>query len=455
MVYEDADVALQLKGFYDEVASPLLSDIQLTYLDDQAFDVTRSLFPNYFQGSELVVAGRVKPGTTDFKVSLSAVDSKQHIKLENGVPVSHSNENQSASSLDCLGGLEGMPTFVHRLWAYFTIKELLLAKLNESDTAIQKLLTDKATNLSLKYNFVTPVTSLIVVKPDADEAAHIPVTAKPTTFSTATTTAAAVAPSKLSAAGATRKPSSPSNHSPNKFKPNSPLPPDNSLKRKTNPLPTSGSNIRVVPTRKVNTTSSLGHVKIPLASIFGKKPTDSKDAVIPPSSGKISSALPNDIQTAQPHSPEKISTLTPNATLSTNLSMLTFSTSTSATLSSRMDSGIPSEKTSTKHASPVKAALLPVKMTEPSLESEAITTTPPDIQQSKTTTAPHKLPALSTLIPAVAPVVVDGTNSNTDLSIATLVSGTFVPMSGVTAGTGFWEAAGVHGKLYTKLLVMH
>uniref|UniRef100_A0A3P8RNY9 Inter-alpha-trypsin inhibitor heavy chain family member 6 n=1 Tax=Amphiprion percula TaxID=161767 RepID=A0A3P8RNY9_AMPPE len=166
MVYEDADAALQLKGFYDEVASPLLSDIQLSYLDDQAFDITRSLFPNYFQGSELVVAGRVKAGVKDLKVSVSATDSKQRMKVENDVLISHAKGNGSADSLDCFGGLEGISSFVHRLWAYFTIKELLLAKLNATDPATQRLLADKATNLSLKYNFVTPVTSLVVVKPD-------------------------------------------------------------------------------------------------------------------------------------------------------------------------------------------------------------------------------------------------------------------------------------------------
>uniref|UniRef100_A0A3P8RP23 Inter-alpha-trypsin inhibitor heavy chain family member 6 n=1 Tax=Amphiprion percula TaxID=161767 RepID=A0A3P8RP23_AMPPE len=181
MVYEDADAALQLKGFYDEVASPLLSDIQLSYLDDQAFDITRSLFPNYFQGSELVVAGRVKAGVKDLKVSVSATDSKQRMKVENDVLISHAKGNGSADSLDCFGGLEGISSFVHRLWAYFTIKELLLAKLNATDPATQRLLADKATNLSLKYNFVTPVTSLVVVKPDADEAAPTPTTAKPTT----------------------------------------------------------------------------------------------------------------------------------------------------------------------------------------------------------------------------------------------------------------------------------
>uniref|UniRef100_A0A4W6DCF9 Inter-alpha-trypsin inhibitor heavy chain family member 6 n=1 Tax=Lates calcarifer TaxID=8187 RepID=A0A4W6DCF9_LATCA len=177
MVYEDADAALQLKGFYDEVASPLLSDIQLSYLDDQAFDITRSLFPNYFQGSELVVTGRVRPGVKDLKVSMSATDSKQHVKIENDVLISHAKGDESVDSLDCSGGLEGISSFVHRLWAYFTIKELLLAKLNATDPATQRLLADKATNLSLKYNFVTPVTSLVVVKPDADEAAPTPLSA--------------------------------------------------------------------------------------------------------------------------------------------------------------------------------------------------------------------------------------------------------------------------------------
>uniref|UniRef100_I3KI77 Inter-alpha-trypsin inhibitor heavy chain family member 6 n=1 Tax=Oreochromis niloticus TaxID=8128 RepID=I3KI77_ORENI len=198
MVYEDADAALQLKGFYDEVASPLLSDIQLSYLDDQAFDVTRSLFPNYFQGSELVVTGRVKTGVKDLKVLVSAIDSKQQMKLENDVFISQ--ENGTTDSLECSGDLEGISSFVHRLWAYFTIKELLLAKLNSTNPATQKLLTDKATNLSLKYNFVTPVTSLVVVKPDEDEATQSPTTPEPTTAATITTTATTTATTKTSGA---------------------------------------------------------------------------------------------------------------------------------------------------------------------------------------------------------------------------------------------------------------
>uniref|UniRef100_H3D4H6 Inter-alpha-trypsin inhibitor heavy chain family member 6 n=1 Tax=Tetraodon nigroviridis TaxID=99883 RepID=H3D4H6_TETNG len=204
MVYEDADAALQLKGFYDEVASPLLSDVQLSYLDDQAFDITRSLFPNYFQGSELVVAGKVKPGIKDLKISMSATDSRQRVELENTVLTSQTEGNESTDSLDCSANLEGIPNFVRRLWAYFTIKELLQAKLNTTDPATQRLLVDKATNLSLRYNFVTPVTSLVVVKPDVDDA-HSPTT---TAAATVTTTATSTATSKAAAAG--KRPSSPS-----------------------------------------------------------------------------------------------------------------------------------------------------------------------------------------------------------------------------------------------------
>ena len=88
----------------------------------------------------------------------------------------------------CPGGTEGISSFVRRLWAYFTIKELLLAKLNSTDPTTQRLLADKATNLSLKYNFVTPVTSLVVVKPDADELPPTPTTVPTTTTATTTTT---------------------------------------------------------------------------------------------------------------------------------------------------------------------------------------------------------------------------------------------------------------------------
>uniref|UniRef100_A0A3B4Z9T3 Inter-alpha-trypsin inhibitor heavy chain family member 6 n=1 Tax=Stegastes partitus TaxID=144197 RepID=A0A3B4Z9T3_9TELE len=447
-VYEDADAALQLKGFYDEVASPLLSDIQLSYLDDQAFDITRSLFPNYFQGSELVVAGRVKAGVKDLKVSVSATDSKQRMKVENDVLISHAKRNGSTDSLDCSGGLEGISSFVHRLWAYFTIKELLLAKLNATDPATQRLLADKATNLSLKYNFVTPVTSLVVVKPDADEASQSPTTAKPTSAATITTTATTTATTtnKVSAAGAVKKPSSPSSPRPNKAKPDRPQPPPNTLQPKKNSSPTTTAKTVVSPSKKSATTSSPNSTKTGPAPISGRKPTpsqnDSKTAS-PPPAGRISTSLLNALKTAPPPAPGKVSTPIANAMKTTTTAMPTFTTSTSTPLGSVRTEPAPF----TQQPSTVRTALPPVKVTDLYTEADNKTTSAPHVHQPEITTVPPEmLSALTSPTPAPAPAV-EGNNTNsdaeTDQRIATLVSATFAPMPGVTNGPRLWEAAGL------------
>ncbi|XP_077369388.1 inter-alpha-trypsin inhibitor heavy chain H6 isoform X2 [Festucalex cinctus] len=374
MVYEDADAALQLKGFYDEVASPLLSDVQLDYLDHQAFDVTRSLFPNYFRGSELVVAGRLRAGLKDFKVSLSASDSKQRVKLENDVLI-----NSTWRTPDCSGAPEGMSSFVRRLWAYFTIKELLLAKLNTTDAVAQKLLADKATNISLEYNFVTPVTSLVVVKPDADKVA--PTTAKPSVSITATTTKTPTA----------KRPLPLSNPRTNKQNPprqpkKPPVPPPTAKTVKTTP------------------TSSL----VPFS---GKKPShnDSKSASVPPA-GKMSSSLLPFPKTAEPSAPGKVS-MPPLPTVEPKVA-----------------SG------GTPPALLERSSRLPpaTRRTEP----ESSTASPrPDASSTPPTPTPVPAPDLEGNITKAA--------VENRIGVATLLAATFAPMPGVTDGPRLWEAAGL------------
>ncbi|KAL3974928.1 hypothetical protein ACER0C_023554 [Sarotherodon galilaeus] len=432
MVYEDADAALQLKGFYDEVASPLLSDIQLSYLDDQAFDVTRSLFPNYFQGSELVVTGRVKTGVKDLKVLVSAIDSKQQMKLENDVFISQ--ENGTTDSLECSGDLEGISRFVHRLWAYFTIKELLLAKLNSTDPATQKLLTDKATNLSLKYNFVTPVTSLVVVKPDEDEATQSPTTPEPTTAATITTTATTTATTKTSGAGVAKKAGSPPNPKHKKLNPGLPKSPPNTLKPPKTSVVTSS--------KKAATTSSPSSMKTAPAPFSAKKLTpshnDLKTSPPSPPAGKIPTSLLKILKTAPPPAPGKVSTPLPNAKKTntpTTTPMLTFTTSISLPLSSVRTNPAPLPSTARTALPPAKVTLRAENSTSSAPYAHLPESTPSLIQLSSTLTSPTPAPA-----PAVAN---NNTNSNvdTDLRIATLVSATFAPMPGVTDGEQLWEAA--------------
>ncbi|XP_072304744.1 inter-alpha-trypsin inhibitor heavy chain H6 [Eucyclogobius newberryi] len=414
MVYEDADAALQLKGFYDEVASPLLSDVQLTYLDEQAFDVTCSLFPNYFQGSELVVAGRVKPGVKDFKVAMSAVDSKQRVKLEHDVLVSSLRENENLDG--CVGDLEGMSSFVNRLWAYSTIKELLLAKLNATDPSMQRLLADKATNLSLKYNFVTPLTSLVVVKPDEEAS---PTTARPTAApATIATTATTLAAAKTSRNANMAKP--------NKAKPEPPVPPPAPLRKTTTP------NVKL--SRRTTTTASPGLTKTNSAGILARKNTASPSHNVsriasPPPAGKIATSLLHTLKTALPPAPGKASTTAhPNISATPVPNTVT---AVQVVSTSRTDS-----KMATTQAT---ATLPPAKVTVVPIGSADSHMTDSTAQESVTATSlPQLVSPLAS--PAAEPVLDSDTDE--EIAIATLVSATFAPMPGVTDGGRPWEAAG-------------
>ncbi|KAJ3586268.1 hypothetical protein NHX12_012668 [Muraenolepis orangiensis] len=416
-VYEDADADLQLKGFYDEVASPLLLDVQLSYLSDQAFDVSRSLFHNYFQGSELVVTGRVKPGTESLKVSLSAVGAKRAVKAERDVSVHRAQGakggNEAADDLaDAAacneGGRAGISCFVCRLWAHFTIKELLLAKLNTSDQAAQRLLTEKATNLSLKFNFVTPVTSLVVVRPDADEATHRPATttaaaatAKPTLSVATLATTTALAHIKVAASATTKKPNPPTNPRTKKSKadlssvkpsPPRPAPPGlgvpNALQpRKSAPQP---KKTQAPPsTKKHAVTLSPSSVKTNPAPLSGKLFKDS-------SSARSGEDLHFVFHTAAPATWRE-KPLMPHATVP------------SATATPPVGFSPPGH--------PEVAEDSPVSVTEARLPEYT----------TAAATSPGSAPDGPT--PAPPP--------------ATLLSATFAPMPGVTDGPKLWEAAGL------------
>ena len=53
-IYEDDDVPQQLRNFYQEVAKPLLMNVQFTYRRDivLADSLTRTSFKNYFSVSD-------------------------------------------------------------------------------------------------------------------------------------------------------------------------------------------------------------------------------------------------------------------------------------------------------------------------------------------------------------------------------------------------------------------
>uniref|UniRef100_A0A3P8ZSL5 Inter-alpha-trypsin inhibitor heavy chain H3-like n=1 Tax=Esox lucius TaxID=8010 RepID=A0A3P8ZSL5_ESOLU len=160
-IYEDSDAALQLQGFYEEVATPLLTDVQMVYLGGA--NLTQTNFSQYYNGSEIVVAGQITDNNIEeFTAEVIAISKSNKVTYSETIPTEEPITARSDSNLQ-------------RLWAYLTVKQLLDKEVqlsgNEKETVKKKIL-----DLCLKYGFVTPLTSMVVTKPQGEESqvAHKP-----------------------------------------------------------------------------------------------------------------------------------------------------------------------------------------------------------------------------------------------------------------------------------------
>ncbi|XP_050963388.1 inter-alpha-trypsin inhibitor heavy chain H5 [Labeo rohita] len=162
---EDADAKVMLKGFYDEIGTPLLSDIRVEYSEDAVEYITQNLFTNYFNGSELVVAGKLTNRSSDsLHVQVTAINSERSIVLEKDVSI-HEQEQKTERRLAEAEVGPNANGYVERLWGYLSVKDGLKGRLRSQTSAERENYTQHAKNLSLAYNFLTPLTQMIVEKP--------------------------------------------------------------------------------------------------------------------------------------------------------------------------------------------------------------------------------------------------------------------------------------------------
>ncbi|KAG7493317.1 inter-alpha-trypsin inhibitor heavy chain H3 [Solea senegalensis] len=159
-IYEASDATLQLQAFYDEVASPLLLEVDLRYPDNAVEMLTTNHFSQLFNGSEIVVAGRLTDNDLDnFMVDVMGQGFEEDYKVQ--------GQASPVNWIDIYPDEEYIfGDFTERLWAYLTIQQLLETRgpSDEKDNA-----TAKALDLSLQYNFVTPLTSMVVTKPETED----------------------------------------------------------------------------------------------------------------------------------------------------------------------------------------------------------------------------------------------------------------------------------------------
>uniref|UniRef100_A0A7N5JCF4 Inter-alpha-trypsin inhibitor heavy chain 4 n=1 Tax=Ailuropoda melanoleuca TaxID=9646 RepID=A0A7N5JCF4_AILME len=165
-IYEDSDSALQLQDFYEEVANPLLTAVTFEYPSNVVEEVSQDNFRLLFKGSEIVVAGKLRDQSPDvLSAKVRGQLHMQNITFQTESRVTEQEkEFQSPKYI--------FHSFMERLWAYLTIQQLLEQMVSASATEKQALET-RALNLSLHYCFVTPLTSMVVTKPDGRERSEV------------------------------------------------------------------------------------------------------------------------------------------------------------------------------------------------------------------------------------------------------------------------------------------
>ncbi|KAF7463105.1 inter-alpha-trypsin inhibitor heavy chain H1 [Marmota monax] len=152
-IYEDHDATQQLQNFYDQVASPLLVDVELQYPRDTISALTQHRHKQYYDGSEIMVAGRIADQKlSSFKAEVQARGEGQEFKTTCLV-----DEEEMKKLLQERGHM--LENHVERLWAYLTIQELLAKRMMVEGEEKNKL-SSEILKMSLDYQFVTPLTSM-------------------------------------------------------------------------------------------------------------------------------------------------------------------------------------------------------------------------------------------------------------------------------------------------------
>ncbi|CAM9358304.1 unnamed protein product [Bubo scandiacus] len=158
-IYPDSDASLQLQGFYDEVSNPMLTDVELNFPENEISDLTKNNFKHFYDGSEIVVAGRfIDNNQNSLTVDVRGEGANDALSY-----TTQQDAEQTAKAFQEQEYIFG--EYIERLWAYLTIEQLLEERIAATGEEKENL-TAEALDLSLKYKFVTPLTSMVVTKPE-------------------------------------------------------------------------------------------------------------------------------------------------------------------------------------------------------------------------------------------------------------------------------------------------
>ncbi|XP_070206409.1 inter-alpha-trypsin inhibitor heavy chain H3-like isoform X2 [Littorina saxatilis] len=191
-IYEASDASKQVSGLYREISTIVMRDLSVAYHstsnDDNGDDgrelvrvdnrtVTICVLPTLFGKADFVVAGKLDNAEALLTSPQKAGGLTMDITgLGAAGKVNFVLEEDDLTRLT-LGGVDppfwtvprDLSRITERTWAFLTIKQLLEEKTAAQENAeLVKELDTRILDLSLKYHFVTPLTSMVVTRPEDD-----------------------------------------------------------------------------------------------------------------------------------------------------------------------------------------------------------------------------------------------------------------------------------------------
>ena len=172
-IYEAQDAAKQLEDFYNRIGTPVLFNIEIEYDSNviQQDSVSNHIFPQYYDGSEMVVVGKLQDSLPEeFDIKIEALSDS---------PVSFAETLKTSTVVVNPEGLPEAATkaiprgFLEKFYVYMRIKELYRRTQIVLDDEKAREYYDEALQLALDYKLVTPLTSMIIVQDDPPEPGHL------------------------------------------------------------------------------------------------------------------------------------------------------------------------------------------------------------------------------------------------------------------------------------------
>lgn len=159
-IYAASDAAMQIAGFYNEIAVTLLNNITFQYLDAPVANITKHIYANYFNGTEMVVSGRVEV-LDDISVDFNKMVLKVTSNSVGGPNLVLSGELRNnfidLSMVENETTTDYFELITEKVWGYLTIKQLLDKELVASDPEEKESYNRQILELSLKVSHVLDI----------------------------------------------------------------------------------------------------------------------------------------------------------------------------------------------------------------------------------------------------------------------------------------------------------